>query len=416
MLAWQSWCAHLLGDTAAASALLAQSEGLLDGLDLADIDTRAERAFVLLHAAQLASDHDFPAARATYEQSRALFQALGDRWGEAMALFGLGAAALTLADDYDLAERWLSESLALRRALDDRLGIVETLTLVSMNARYAGRVAESEQLAREGYALATSSGNRRLIALAGSNLGAVWFWTGNLAESQRVLQESVAIYTELGDRLGLLVPSFRLGVAQRYLGRYADSRATLEEHQRMAQTLGMPIDAGGGLQALASVALAEGGYAEAKRLIGQAILGLTTIGERWHLSNAHATGALAERGMGNRQQACQHTVAALRLGLEIRSSSTMVYTLRAAALLLADDAELERAVELHALAEREDPRDDAWSMAIYGRELAAVAAALPADVEAAAQARGRARDLWVTARELLAELEAGRRDTGDPAM
>jgi hypothetical protein len=46
LLAWQSWCAHLLGDSAAV-ALLAQSQGLLDGLDRTDIDTRAERAFVL---------------------------------------------------------------------------------------------------------------------------------------------------------------------------------------------------------------------------------------------------------------------------------------------------------------------------------------------------------------------------------
>jgi len=38
--------------------------------------------------------------------------------------------------------------------------------------------------------------------------------------------------------------------------------------------------------------------------------------------------------------------------------------------------------------------------------LAAIVAALPPDIAAAAQARGRARDLWATARELLAEVEA----------
>jgi hypothetical protein len=74
--------------------------------------------------------------------------------------------------------------------------------------------------------------------------------------------------------------------------------------------------------------------------------------------------------------------------------------------MLADDAKPERAVELYALAEREYPRDDPWSMAVYGCELAAVAASLPTDMATAAQARGRARDLWATVRELLAELEA----------
>ena len=38
---------------------------------------------------------------------------------------------------------------------------------------------------------------------------------------------------------------------------------------------------------------------------------------------------------------------------------------------------------------------------------AAAAEALPREVVAAAQERGRARDLWETAKELLAELEAG---------
>jgi len=296
--------------------------------------------------------------------------------------------------------------------LDDRTGIVETLTILSMNARYVGRVAESEQLAREGYELATSSGNRRLIALAGSNLGAAWFWTGDHAGSHRVLHESATIYADLGDRRGLMVATFRLGIAQMYLGRYADARATFQEHQRMAHAFGSSIDAGGGLDALASVALAEGSYAQAQRLIGQAIPRFTPIGERWHLSLAHSIGALAECGVGNRQPAWRHTVAALRLGLEIRAWIAVVHALRAAALLLADDAELERALELYALAERDDPRNDAWSMAVYGRELAAVAAALPADVAAAAQARGLACDLSATARELLAELESTGWDTG----
>jgi len=406
LLAWQSACTRILGDQASADALLAQSQDLLDGADLAEVDTRAERAFVLLQVGLLAGGRDYQVSRAAYERSRALFKEIGDQWGEAAALSGLGDVFYSFGD-YDLAQHWLEQSLALRRALDDRLGIVETLTILSITARYLGHVAESERLARESYDLALGTGNRLAIARATSNLGMAVNWSAkNDAEANRLLQEAVTIYTDLGDRDGLQVASLRLGIAQKDLGRYADARATLEEHQRMAHTLGMPLEAGAGLTILACVALAEGGYTEAQRLIGQAISGLTTIGERWHRSNAHWIGALAERGVGNWQGAWGHTVAALRLGLEIRAWKAVVHTLRAAALLLADDAERERAVELYALAEREVPRDDAWSMAVYGRELAAVAAALPAEAAAAAQARGQARDLWATARALLTELES----------
>ncbi|HEU5098579.1 MAG TPA: hypothetical protein VFU22_06140, partial [Roseiflexaceae bacterium] len=63
-----------------------------------------------------------------------------------------------------------------------------------------------------------------------------------------------------------------------------------------------------------------------------------------------------------------------------------------------------------------DPRDDAWSMALWGRELAAVAAALPAEAATAAQARCQARSLWATARELLTALEAAGWDAENAEM
>jgi hypothetical protein len=40
----------------------------------------------------------------------------------------------------------------------------------------------------------------------------------------------------------------------------------------------------------------------------------------------------------------------------------------------------------------------------FGRHIAAVAATLPPEMIAAAQERGRARDLWATMEELLEEL------------
>jgi len=47
-----------------------------------------------------------------------------------------------------------------------------------------------------------------------------------------------------------------------------------------------------------------------------------------------------------------------------------------------------------------------WFKDIARRHIAAVAATLPPDVVTAAQERGRARDLWATAAELLTELSA----------
>jgi hypothetical protein len=83
--------------------------------------------------------------------------------------------------------------------------------------------------------------------------------------------------------------------------------------------------------------------------------------------------------------------------------------LPAVALLLADRGEVERATELYALAWTvPHVAHSRWYEDVAGRELAALAAGLPPEVREAAQARGRARDLWATAEELAAELGEAR--------
>jgi hypothetical protein len=83
-----------------------------------------------------------------------------------------------------------------------------------------------------------------------------------------------------------------------------------------------------------------------------------------------------------------------------------MFALPQAALLLADRGQTERAVELYALAARHPfVANSRWFEDVAGREIAALAESLPPDVVAAAQERGRGRDLWATVRELLIELE-----------
>jgi hypothetical protein len=83
----------------------------------------------------------------------------------------------------------------------------------------------------------------------------------------------------------------------------------------------------------------------------------------------------------------------------------LVTALPALALLLADAGQTERAVELCALASRYGyVANSRWFEEVAVKEITAVAKTLPPDVVAAAQERGRARDLWATAEELLEEL------------
>jgi hypothetical protein len=74
-------------------------------------------------------------------------------------------------------------------------------------------------------------------------------------------------------------------------------------------------------------------------------------------------------------------------------------------LFLASVGELERAVELFALALRYPYiANSRWFEDVVGKHITAAAASLQPDVITAAQERGRVQDLWSTTEELLREL------------
>ena len=94
----------------------------------------------------------------------------------------------------------------------------------------------------------------------------------------------------------------------------------------------------------------------------------------------------------------------MRLGVSRHDLSTVLCTLAGAALLLAAEGDKARAVELYTLVARYPIFGDAPQLKIYaGERMPAIIAALPADVVAAAQARGQAADPFVAAEALLAE-------------
>jgi predicted ATPase len=406
LLAYQARFTYLLGDGAAAAALLQQAQAALDTADPRMDAAGDARAVVFLQMGRCSAEYDYAIARPAFEQSQALYQALGNQSGAAAALLGLGISAIGIASDYDLAQRCLEQSLALHRTLGDRLGISEVLVNLSLNARYQGRIAESEGFAREAYTLSLAIGNRRAIARAGSNLGAALHWNGKYEESYPLLRETLAIYQDLDDRQGLSTSYLRLGLAEVLLGHYTEARATFATALAEACAISLALDVGGSLRGLIAIDVVEGAYAHARTRGEEAIAIFTRLGEHFFLGTTHALCALAARGAGDRRRARQHAVAALHTALSARVWLATIHALWAIALLLADSGAPERSAELYALVEGEyNPRDDPWSRDAARRELAAIVAALPPEIAAAAQERGRQHDLWATARDLLIEVE-----------
>jgi hypothetical protein len=95
-------------------------------------------------------------------------------------------------------------------------------------------------------------------------------------------------------------------------------------------------------------------------------------------------------------------VEALRTGIDLHIFFPAVFGLPLAALLLADEGRVERAVEVYAAASSQPWVDrSVWFQDVAGGHIAAAAQGLPAEVVAAARERGGGRDLWKTAKELV---------------
>jgi hypothetical protein len=128
-------------------------------------------------------------------------------------------------------------------------------------------------------------------------------------------------------------------------------------------------------------------------------------GRREERGCALAALGIAARGLGDLPQARRHLYEAVRAAAAVEASVPLLYGLPAIALLLTDCGEVERAVELYALASRYPyVANSRWFEDVAGRHITSASNALPPQAVEAAKERGRARDLWETATELLEEL------------
>jgi predicted ATPase/DNA-binding SARP family transcriptional activator len=383
--------------------LLHQSLAILEGSELAGYDTRAEKAFVLLQMGITARYSDPDYSRRMYEQSLALYRAVGDRWWTAILLEHSSTIMTEAFGAYDKAKQLAKESLAIGRALGNPTRVAGSLTILSWSALFLGQIEEAERLLRESIPI------YREIGVRGDELiGVAWglLWLGNFNEAHSLYKESLAIFSDLGNRWCIPFLNAWLGYAKAHLGQYEQARVQVQIALAISRELDDQLLIGCICFMLGSVALAEQAYAEAWQLLEEGVAVSREIKNRETLDYGLAVLGYAPRGLGQLPQAERYFYETLRTSAEIRSLLPLLLVLPGIALLLADRGEKERAVELYALASRYPlVANSRWFEDVAGKHIAAVAATLPPDVVAAAQERGRAREMDATVAELLAELE-----------
>ncbi|WP_410641782.1 AfsR/SARP family transcriptional regulator [Amycolatopsis sp. lyj-346] len=206
---------------------------------------------------------EYAEARVAFEESKMLFDAIGDIQGVAVALTGLSTIlriegeddlaldhcheALKLfaeADDpngeavarlsagavwmsrgcYAAAKRWITDALELTASIGDRHREAHALKRLGLLYQHQGNLAAAREHVDRAIAIFTDLGDDHCVGYANQNLGELCLHSGDFAHAQLLLVNSLAVHRRNGDRRSEAEVSQLLGELHRALSQPERSR------------------------------------------------------------------------------------------------------------------------------------------------------------------------------------------------
>jgi predicted ATPase/DNA-binding SARP family transcriptional activator len=388
-----------------ARRILNRAHQVISKLDPQTPDIMAARAFLLLQLSDYAISNEFGGkAEAMIEESLALYRSLGDAWGTAVALEALGQQRSNLGL-HEEAIRLQEESLAMRQRLQDGQETARAHSVLGLLLLHSGQIERSETHLRRSLAIYRTMENRAFLSSPLAVLGINRLFAGNFEESIASWEEAWAIHRELGLAGEPLSANVGMARARINLGRYDEARRQAQADLPAYRAVNHRWNTAFTLFNLGRIDLVEGRLEQARRRLWESVKIFQEMNSHRILPDALFSLALTFWALDDRQQTIENLIQGLQVAIAAQPLNPMRFELPAAALLLAGDGHVERAVEFYAAA-LQSPyiANSRWFEDIAGRRIREMAASLPPDVVAAAEQRGRDRDLLATAQALLAEL------------
>jgi tetratricopeptide (TPR) repeat protein len=213
---------------------------------------------------------------------------LGDRYGEAVVLDGLGMR-LRSANRLPEAVGHHRAALAIFQEIGDQFGEARSLNglgnIYVVEHRLTEAFAEFERM----LARSRTIDHRSLIAVSLTNLGIVCLRLGRLDEAERFLQEAVPIHRELGEQLEEATALRMLGAVYLDSGRLTEARDSLQLSLTIARDRDSQLHEGLALLELGHLEMAEDRYADALVSSQRAAAILRQLGHRGYEARALGT-------------------------------------------------------------------------------------------------------------------------------
>jgi predicted ATPase/transposase/DNA-binding XRE family transcriptional regulator len=359
--------------------------------------TAAARAKALYRAGELAyAQSDYGMATTLLEESLMLYRDLGDKWGTACALRGLGNA-LTYRGDPQLAEPLRHEGLALFRDIGDAWGIAWMLYHIAAELR---DVDVKVALLEESLALARAGGYKRTIITVLNNLGMLAREQGDSSRAAVFYKESLALCHELHNTFVGAWVLHGLGLVAMDQGDLEQVMALFEESLALHQEVGNRVGIAVALIHLGDAALWQGDYAQAATRYNESLIIFQELGDMPQCALVLRNQGHLALGQGNHEQAVALFQQSLALFREIKDNDGIARCLEGLASVAGAVGQPERAARLWGAAEvLWEPiivahrRPSLAERAAHARSMANARAQLDPAAFTAAWAKGRAMPL-----------------------
>ena len=362
-------------------------------------------AYALHNLGLVASQQgDLRRSKALVEESLALFQEVGDKFGIAQCLPALGNNVFVVDADYERGRKLAEAGLALYKEIGDRDGIANTLEGLGYMAFWQGDYKQAITLDEQALALFREVGNKYGLVGVLSSLGDAAKAQGHYGKATTVLEEALALELERGSNFAMAYNLYSLGDIAAAQGNYSQAVEWYEEGLAYAHQMENALPISYGFCGLGKVAWARGDYEQAIQKFEAALALSQEAGIKLGTAGAlHGLGRLAQsredyatarslytealvicQGMSDRISAARHLEALATLSSaqqQLGPSLLHFEALRQAARLFGAAETLHAGIcfELSA-AERAE----------HDQAIAAARAALGEEVFAAAWAEGQA--------------------------
>jgi tetratricopeptide (TPR) repeat protein len=380
-----------------------KSIDILEDLQQAGEDVRLDMAWIINDLANTITDSE--QAIRLVQHGLDLARQVGSKRYQAMLLEHLAWIYFS-SDDILKAEHCCQEALAICRLIGDPWRLADTLQTLSLIIITQGKIQSGLQAALESAQLYHTLSDRVIYNYGVNSLGLIFWFGRKWEEADKTYDENTPRLQDIGDRKLLCYDGSRWSIIKMFLGQYEAELAMAGRYLKLANQLDDLFSQALKNFVLGGVALAQGHADQAISSLEKAAALIKQTGNQSDWAMTVGTLSMALSWIGQLRQAQAQLIEALRTGTELHSYLSLSYAVPAAALLLVNTNQVERAVELCALIDEQAMCGKTpWFEDVAGREIKQLAASLPSSVVEAARERGRQRDLFLTAAELLEEFK-----------